>query len=165
MILFAKQRHSQGYSEQTVVARGWGGEGWVERTVMTYTCYYIKQITNEDLLWAEAHLGAGNEPSCQWRRHGFNSWVRKLLWRRAWQPTPVFLSGESLGQRSLMGYNPRGRKESDTTEERAHSGKDLPYNAETLLNALQWPIRERSLRGKEWMWVRCSWFTLLYTWG
>ena len=47
----------------------------------------------------------------------FNPWVRKILWRRAWQPTPVFLPGESHGQRSLMGYNPWGRKESDMTEQ------------------------------------------------
>ena len=38
------------------------------------------------------------------------------LRRRKWQPTPVFLPGESHGQRSLVGYSPRGRKESDTTE-------------------------------------------------
>ena len=37
-------------------------------------------------------------------------------WRREWQPTPVFLPGESYGQRSLVGYSPRGHKESDTTE-------------------------------------------------
>ena len=36
--------------------------------------------------------------------------------RRKWQPTPVFLRGESHGQRSLVGYSPRGRKESDKTE-------------------------------------------------
>ena len=35
---------------------------------------------------------------------------------RKWQPTPVFLSGESHGQRSLVGYSPWGRKESDMTE-------------------------------------------------
>ena len=39
------------------------------------------------------------------------------LWRRKWQPTPVFLPGESHGQRSLVGYSPRGRKESDTPEQ------------------------------------------------
>ena len=39
-----------------------------------------------------------------------------LLWRRKWQPTPVFLPGKSDGQRSLVGYSPWGRKESDTTE-------------------------------------------------
>ena len=37
-------------------------------------------------------------------------------WRRAWQPTPVFLPGESHGQRSLVGYSPWCRKELDTTE-------------------------------------------------
>ena len=37
-------------------------------------------------------------------------------WRRAWQPTPVFLPGESHGQRSLTGYSPWGQKELDMTE-------------------------------------------------
>ena len=40
----------------------------------------------------------------------------KIPWRKKWQPTPVFLPGESHGRRSLVGYNPRGHKESDTTE-------------------------------------------------
>ena len=40
----------------------------------------------------------------------------KIPWRRKWQPTPVFLPGESHGQRSLLGCSPRGRKESDATE-------------------------------------------------
>ena len=43
-------------------------------------------------------------------------WVRKILWRRKWQPTPVLLPGKSHGQRSLVGYSPWGREESDTTE-------------------------------------------------
>ena len=37
-------------------------------------------------------------------------------WRRAWKPTPIFLTGESHGKRSLAGYSPQGHKESDTTE-------------------------------------------------
>ena len=37
------------------------------------------------------------------QRRGFHPWVRKIPWRRAWQPTPVFLPGESHGQRSLYG--------------------------------------------------------------
>ena len=41
---------------------------------------------------------------------------QKIPWRRAWHPTPVFLPGESHGQRSPVGYSPWGRKESDTTE-------------------------------------------------
>ena len=46
----------------------------------------------------------------------FDPWVRKIPWTRRWQPTPVFLPGESHGQRSLAGYHPKGRKELDTTE-------------------------------------------------
>ena len=57
----------------------------------------------------------GKKPSWQWRRPRFNPWVRKIPWRRAWQPTPVFLPGESHGQRSLVGYSPWDRRESDTT--------------------------------------------------
>ena len=38
-----------------------------------------------------------------------------IHWRRAWHSTPVFLPGESQGQRSLVGHSPWGRKESDTT--------------------------------------------------
>ena len=55
------------------------------------------------------------------RRYRSDSWVGKILWRRAWQPTPVFLPGEPHGQRSLAGYSPRGRKESDTTEATSHT--------------------------------------------
>ena len=42
--------------------------------------------------------------------------VGKIPWRRKWQPTPVFLPGESDGWRSLVGYNPWGHKESDRNE-------------------------------------------------
>ena len=40
----------------------------------------------------------------------------RFPWRRQWHPTPVFLPGKSHGRRSLVGYSPRGHKESDTTE-------------------------------------------------
>ena len=53
---------------------------------------------------------SGKESSCQCRRCGFHPWVRKIPWRRKWQPTPVFLPGESHRQRSLVGYSPWGRK-------------------------------------------------------
>ena len=45
---------------------------------------------------------SGKEPACQCRRRGFHPWVRKILWRRKWQPILVFLPGESHGQRSLV---------------------------------------------------------------
>ena len=49
-------------------------------------------------------------------RPGFDPWVGKIPWRGKWQPTPVFLPGESLGQRCLVGCSSRGHTESDTTE-------------------------------------------------
>ena len=63
---------------------------------------------------------SGKEPTYQCRRHtrlGFGPQTRKIPWKRAWEPTPVFLPGESHGQRSLAGYSPQGCKESDTTEQ------------------------------------------------
>ena len=57
----------------------------------------------------------------QWRRLEYNPWVRKIPWRRARQLTPVFLPGESHGQRDLASYGPRGCRESDTTEATEHS--------------------------------------------
>ena len=52
---------------------------------------------------------SGKEPIGQCRRHkrcGFDPWVGKIPWRRAWQCTPVFLPRESPEQRSLVGYSP-----------------------------------------------------------
>ena len=43
-------------------------------------------------------------------------WVRKIPWRRKWQPTPIHLPGKSHGQRSLVDYSPWDHKELDTTE-------------------------------------------------
>ena len=61
---------------------------------------------------------SGKECARQCRRrksHRFIPWVAKIPWRKEWQPTPVFLPGESHGQRSLVGYSPRGHKELDMT--------------------------------------------------
>ena len=76
-------------------------------------------------------LFQGASPVAQWlriclrcrrhRRPGFDPWVGKMPRRRAWQPTPVLLPGESHGQRSLVGYSPWGHKESDTTEVTEHA--------------------------------------------
>ena len=51
-----------------------------------------------------------------YRRHRFYPWFGKIPWMRAWQCTPVFLPGESHGQRSLIGYSPWGCKDLDMTE-------------------------------------------------
>ena len=64
---------------------------------------------------------SGKESAYQSSRGGFYPWFRKIPWRRRWQPPPVFLPGESHGQRSLVGYSPRGDKESDMTEHSRHT--------------------------------------------
>ena len=73
----------------------------------------------------------GKEPSCQGRRckrRRFDPWVGTIPWRRAWQPTPVFLPGDSHGQRSLAGCGSEGHKESDTTEATEYTHKHLNKN-------------------------------------
>ena len=60
------------------------------------------------ILW-HSRWCSGKESACQGRncrRLGFDFWVGKTLWRRAWQPTPVILPREFHGQRSLAGYSP-----------------------------------------------------------
>ena len=62
---------------------------------------------------------SGKEATCWCRRageHRFDPWVWKIPWRGIWQPTPVFLPGESHRQKSLVGYSLWGRKESEMTE-------------------------------------------------
>ena len=64
--------------------------------------------------WGFPGGSAGKESTCsarvclQYRRPEFSPWVTKIPWRREWQPTPVFLPGESRGQGSLVGYSPWG---------------------------------------------------------
>ena len=60
---------------------------------------------------------SGKEFACQCRRFGFSPWIRKIPWRRKWQPTLIFLPGKFQGQRSLVGYSPRGCKELDMVEQ------------------------------------------------
>ena len=52
---------------------------------------------------------SGKEPTYQFRRlkrHEFDPWVRKIPWRTKWQPTLVFMPGESRGQKNLVDYSP-----------------------------------------------------------
>ena len=65
-------------------------------------------------------------------RLGFDPWVGKIPCRSKWHPTPVFLPGKSHGRRSLAGYSPWDRKESDTTEQ-FHFTSLLPFTQEVKL--------------------------------
>ena len=84
-------------------------------------------------------------------RPGFNSWVRKIPWRREWLHTLVFLPGEFHGARipcSLVGCSPWGRKESDTTN--THSVKQLqtclfyqlPYRPNKKVSIFYQPLQD-----------------------
>ena len=66
-----------------------------------------------------SHSVVNNPPAMQ--RPGFDLEVGKMPWRRAWQPTPLFLPGESHGQRSLAQYSPQGHKESNVTKAAQHA--------------------------------------------
>ena len=68
---------------------------------------------------------SSKEPTCQCKQYKIcelDPWVRKSWWRRARQPTSVFLPGNSHGQRRLASYSLQGQKESDTTEATQHTG-------------------------------------------
>ena len=87
---------------------------------------------------------SGKESACQCRRHkryGFSPWVGKIPWRRKRLPAPVFLPGESHGQRSLVGYSPWGRKVLDplsTAPFRWHSHENKSREDGLLPAPLAW---------------------------
>ena len=73
---------------------------------------------------------SGKEPTCQCRRHKFSPCVGKIPWRRAWPPTPVFLSGESMDRRAWWAAVHRVAKELDTTSQlnnKSERGKQIPH--------------------------------------
>ena len=72
-----------------------------------------------------------------------------MLWRRKWQPTPVFLPGESQGQRSLVGCPLWGRTESDTTEATQHQQQ---------YSVFEYFFKYRNFNGSSgllWWWCSC----------
>ena len=79
------------------------------------TRHYKKSIDS----WGLPRWNSCKEPACQsrrCRRHNFDPWARKISWNRKWQPTSVFLPGESYGSYgSPEGPGPCGHKESDVT--------------------------------------------------
>ena len=69
------------------------------------------------------------------------------LFRRTWQPTPVFLPGKSHGQRSLVGYSPWGCKESDTTEQLSTNAMFLRFEQTSGIVAMDSRLRSMESRG------------------
>ena len=81
-------------------------------------CTRINAVSQVALVVKNLPFNAGDV-----RYAGSDLWVGKIPWSRKWQPTPVSLPRKSHGQRSLVGYSPWGRKESDMTEQ-AHTFQD-----------------------------------------
>ena len=90
--------------------------------VFTLPCFLISP---QPLVYGFPWWINSKESACNAGDAGYrtclDSWVGKISWRRKWQSTPVFLPGKSHGQRSLAGYSPWGRKESDTMERTWHA--------------------------------------------
>ena len=95
----------------------------------------------------------GKEPSCQpkrGKRLGFDPWVGKILWRREWPSSPVFLPGKCHGQRGLVGYSPRDpRVRHNRLTEQAHT------KATTLVKCIWYEaIRKGSHIASKFFWIR-----------
>ena len=109
----------------STTSKGYVAQGKCSVNVRNYyhECVTSTPIIRPNLAGLWGYLGGASdkESTGQCRRCRFSPWVRKIPWRRAWQPTPVFLPGKSHGQRSLVGYSPQSHKESDTTEATEHT--------------------------------------------
>ena len=108
------------------------GAWWAAFYGVSQSWTRLKQLSNSSSIWYGGFpCGTSvKKPTCQCRRlkeHGFNPWVQKIPWSRKWQPTAVFLPGESHGQRSLVDYSPQGCKESDTAEATQHTHTDMSF--------------------------------------
>ena len=128
-------------------------EGWLRIVFSWYS--HMKFWTLYRQWWGFPGGSGGKKSSCQCRRCrrlGFDPWVGKILWRRKWQPTLVFLPGKFCVQRSLVGYSPWGHKESDITEQLStrnehyynYYNSDLQNGPENALLSIANPIIHNS---------------------
>ena len=86
-----------------------------QRSLVGYSPWGPKELHTTEWLHSLHWWHSGKESTCQFRRHRFDSWVRKIPWRRKWQSNPVLLPEKSHGQKNLVGTVHEITKESDTT--------------------------------------------------
>ena len=99
------------YGDLSLIALFVEGRNFIRKHYRLRTPLYSKSISGPGLpKWF-----SGKQSACQ-ADVGSTPGLGRFPWRRKWQPTPVFLPGKSHGQRSLLGYSPWGRKESDMSE-------------------------------------------------
>ena len=100
-----------------------GGAWWATVSGVAQSRTWLKRLSSSSSRVLQGFPGGANgskEPVCKCRRHRrlrFDPWVGKIPWRKAWQPSPIFLPGETHGQLSVAGYGAQGHKELDKTEE------------------------------------------------
>ena len=132
--------------------RGGGGVNQGEFGINIYRLLYIKVDDQQGYTVQHGRLyskiynnlyGKSIQMQIDIIRYGFNPWLGKIPWRRAWQPAPVFLPREIHEQRNLAGYSPQSLKESyiqhahkDTYRKiqmtlATQMGKNLPTTQET----------------------------------
>ena len=134
-------------------------EIWLELQLRDFSIFVFNTgppIMGQALCQVDVPGGASvREPVCQCRRckrDKFSPWVGKIPWRRKWQPSPVFLPGESHGQRSLLGFGPQGHKELDTTEVTEHTHSHCTRSQAPVINKIftvSFTVDESS-QGWEW---------------
>ena len=74
----------------------------------------------------------------QYGRPGFDPWVRKITWRRKWQPIPELLPGKFHGWKSMVGYSPHDHKESDMTEQfHTHTKRECQLDRKNMSKIYQ----------------------------
>ena len=119
------------------------------RQMLTWAPQQLKRISdirmNMFRKWLHFPVGfpggsVGKESACNAGDTGDASLILesgRFPWRKKWQPAPVFLPGESHGQRGLMGYTPWGHKELDMAEH-AHTHTQFFWNDELEHNIWAW---------------------------
>ena len=107
----ASEDHTGSHSQR---ARHTVGDGLMPLSSTPYSHFFIRS-TEKELIFKGLPSGSdGKESACNPGDPGSIPGLGRFPWKRPWQPTPAILSGESHGQRSLVGCHPRGKKENES---------------------------------------------------